>query len=83
MYAFTDCVSLSAVVVVMVILSPDLSSVWFMVGFSVGGVLSTVKLRVFGAWLPALSVAVKWMLCNPSVALGTAYLRSRYWRIVF
>lgn len=65
--------SLSAVVV-MVILSPDLTSVWFNVGFSMGGVLSTVKLRVFGAWLPALSVAVIWMLCNPSVAVGTAYL---------
>ena len=56
------------------ILSPDLTSVWFMVGFSVGGVLSTVKLSVVCAWLPALSVAVIWMLCDPSVAFGTAYL---------
>jgi len=36
MYAFTDWVSGSAVMV-MVILSPDLTSVWFMVGFSVSG----------------------------------------------
>ena len=73
MYAFTDCVSLSDVVV-MVILSPDLTSVWLMVGFSVDGVLSAVKLSVVWAWLPALSVAIMLMLCNPSVALGTAYL---------
>lgn len=58
----------------MVILSLDLTSVWFMVGFSVGGVLSTVKLSVVWAGLPALSVAVMRMLCDPSVAWGTAYL---------
>lgn len=44
------------------ILSPDLTSVWFMVGFSVGGVLSRVKVRVVCAWLPALSVVVVRML---------------------
>lgn len=60
-YAFTDCVSLSAVVV-MVILSPDLTRVGLMVGFSVGGVLSGVKVSVVCAWLPALSVVVVRML---------------------
>ena len=73
MYAFTDWVSGSAVVVMM-ILSPDLTSVWFMVGFSVGGVLSTVNVSVVCAWLPALSVAVIRTLYNPSVALGATYL---------
>jgi len=53
MYAFTDWVSGSDVVV-MVILSPNLTRVWFRVGFNVGGVLSAVKLRVVCAWLSAL-----------------------------
>ncbi|MBI5459359.1 hypothetical protein [Methanobacterium sp.] len=46
----------------MVILSPDLTRVGLMVGFSVGGVLSGVKVSVVCAWLPALSVVVVRML---------------------